>query len=107
LWSQRKKHPYLDYFGKIDIGDYTYIGDGAKIMPGVTIGNDVILGAGSVVTKSISNGKIAAGNPARIIGETSDFVDKIGKYNVGSKGMNYEDKRKYLLSLGEDKFIKK
>ncbi|MDY0781367.1 acyltransferase [Tenacibaculum sp. IB213877] len=107
LWSQRKKHQGLDYFGKIKIGNYTYVGEGAFIMPGVTIGNDVIIGAGSIVTKSIPDGKIAAGNPARIVGETKDFVEKIKQYNVGSKGMNYEEKKKYLLSLTEDCFIKK
>src|SRR5690554_1294327 len=107
LWSQRKKYKGLDYFGKIYIGDYTYIGEGAFIMPGVKIGNDVIIGAGSIVTKSIPDGKIAAGNPARIVGETKDFVEKIKHYDVGSKGMSYEEKKKYLLSLDEDKFIKK
>lgn len=107
LWSQRKKHPGLDYFGKIKIADYTYIGEGAKIMPGVTIGNDVIVGAGSIVTKSIPDGKIVAGNPARIVGETKDFVEKIKQYDVGSKGMSYEEKKKFLLSLSDEKFISK
>lgn len=107
LWSQRIKYKGLDYFGKIYIGDYTYIGEGAFIMPGVTIGNDVIIGAGSIVTKSIPDGKIAAGNPARIVGETKDFVEKIKQYDVGSKGMSYEEKKKYLLSLEEDRFIRK
>jgi len=107
LWSQRKKYKGLDYFGKISIGNYTYIGEGVFIMPGVSIGNDVIIGAGSVVTKSVPSGKIAAGNPARIVGDTKDFVDKIKQFDVGSKGMNYNEKMKYLLGLSEDKFIKK
>ena len=107
LWSQRKKHSGLDYFGKICIGNYTYIGEGALLMPGVTIGSDVIVGAGSVVTKSVPDGKIAAGNPARIVGDTKDFVEKIKRYDVGSKGMNYEQKEKYLLSLDDSSFIKK
>lgn len=107
LWSQRKKHSGLDYFGKIKVGNYTYIGEGSKIMPGVTIGNDVIIGAGSVVTKSVPDGKIAAGNPARIVGETAEFVKKIKLFDVGSKGMDYDEKKKYLLNLPENKFIKK
>lgn len=107
LWSQRKKHSNLDYFGKVTIGNYTYIGEGSKIMPGVTIGDDVIIGAGSVVTKSVPSGCIAAGNPARIVGETIDFVEKIKKVSIPTYGMNYEEKRKYLESQLDEKFIKK
>lgn len=107
LWSQRKKHKGLDYFGKVKVGDYTYIGDGAKILAGVTVGNDVIIGAGSVVTKSIPNGKIAAGNPARIVGDTVDFVNKTKLFNLNSKGLNYDEKKAFLLSLNDDKFIQK
>jgi hypothetical protein len=59
------------------------------------------------VTKSVPNGKIVAGNPARIVGDTTDFVERIRNFDVGSKGMSYEMKMKYLLSLPQDKFIKK
>lgn len=107
LWSQRKKYKNLDYFGKIKVGNYTYIGEGAKIMPGVILGNDVIVGAGSIVTKSVPDGKIVAGNPARIVGETIDFVERIKKISIPTYGLNREEKRKYLLSLPDDKFIKK
>jgi len=108
LWSQRRKlKENLDFFGKIEIGDYTYIGEDSKIMAGVTIGNDVIVGAGTIVTKSVPDGKIYAGNPGRIIGETKDFIKKIRLYNVETKGMKYEEKKKFLLSLSDEKFISK
>jgi len=107
VWVFRNQYPIMDFFGKVLIKNNAYIGNNSMIMPGVTIGNDVIIGAGSVVTKSIPDGKIAAGNPARIVGETKDFVEKIKHYDVGSKGMSYEEKRKYLLSLPENKFIQK
>lgn len=44
-------------------------GGGAIIMPGVTIGNHVVIGAGSVVTKDIPDHVIAYGNPCRVIRE--------------------------------------
>lgn len=106
-WVFRDQYPKLDYFGKVIIKNNVYIGNSSMIMPGVTIGNDVIIGAGSIVTKTIPDGNIAAGNPARIVGETKDFIEKIKQYDVGSKGMSYDEKKKYLLSLGEDSFIRK
>lgn len=49
------------------IGRKCFVGANAIIMPGVTIGDSVIVGSGSVVTKDITSGCIVAGNPARII----------------------------------------
>ncbi|CAL2088379.1 Protein CapG [Tenacibaculum sp. 190524A02b] len=106
-WVFRKKYPNLDYFGKVIIKNNVYIGNNSLIMPGVTIGNNVIIGAGSIVTKSIPDNKIVVGNPARIIGETKDYLEKIREYNVKSKRMTYEEKKKYLMSLPENRFIRK
>lgn len=97
----------LDIFGKIKIGNNVHIGDSAFIMPGVTIGDNSIIAAGSVVTKSMPDGKIIAGNPARIVGETKDFLKRAKLMDVGSKGMSYEEKKKFLLSLSDEKFISK
>lgn len=69
----------LDRVGKIDIKDNVFIGHGAIILPGVTIGSNVIVGAGSIVTKDIPDGVIAVGNPAKAIGKTSDLVEKLEK----------------------------
>ena len=44
-----------------------WIGGGAIILPGVTIGNNVVIGAGSVVTKAIPDNVIAVGNPCKVI----------------------------------------
>lgn len=55
--------------GDVIIGDNCFIGNYAVILPGVTIGNECIIGAGSIVTKDIPNNCIAAGNPARVIKE--------------------------------------
>ena len=51
------------------IGKDVWLGAGVKVLKGVTIGDGTIVGAGSVVTKSLPAGVIAAGVPARVIGE--------------------------------------
>lgn len=53
----------------IVIGDYCWIGAGAIVLPGVTIGAGTTIGAGSVVTRSIPPNVVAAGNPCRVIRE--------------------------------------
>lgn len=49
------------------VGNYVYLGFGVLVLPGVTIGDHSVVGAGSVVTKDIPAGSIAAGNPARVL----------------------------------------
>lgn len=51
----------------ITIGKRCWIGGNAVVLPGVTIGDDVVIGAGSVVTKDIPSGMVAAGNPCRVL----------------------------------------
>ena len=56
----------------VHIGKRVWLGGDVKILAGVTIGDDTIIGAGSVVTKSIPSGVIAAGNPCRVIRAITD-----------------------------------
>ena len=51
----------------VEIGDNVFVGMGVRILKGVTIGADTVIGAGSVVASAIPAGVIAAGNPARVI----------------------------------------
>lgn len=106
-WVFRKEFPDLDTFGKVIIKNNVYIGNNTLIMPGVTLGNNVIVGAGSVVTKSVPDNTVVAGNPARIISDIETTKKNLLLFNAGTKQMNYETKKKNLLSLSEDKFIKK
>ena len=53
----------------VDIEENVFVGEGAMILKGVTIGADSVIGAGSVVTTSIPAGVVAAGNPARVVRE--------------------------------------
>ena len=51
----------------IHIGRNCWIGAGALILPGVTIGDNTVIGAGSVVTRNIPSGVVAVGNPCRVL----------------------------------------
>ncbi len=55
--------------GPVIIEDNVWLGEGVVVLPGVTIGENSIVGANAVVTKSIPKNSVAAGNPARIIRE--------------------------------------
>ena len=63
---------------KTRIGDRCFIGTGAKILPGVTLGNQVVVGAGAVVTHDIPDNSMVVGMPARII-KHYDENEKIWK----------------------------
>ena len=56
----------LEFGRPVSIGRNVWIGGGAIILPGITIGDDAIIGAGSVVTRDVPAGATAVGNPARL-----------------------------------------
>jgi maltose O-acetyltransferase len=55
----------LEYGAPISIGDDAWLGGGAIVLPGVTIGEGAVVGAGSVVTRDVEPEAVVAGNPAR------------------------------------------
>ena len=64
----------------ITVGDNVWIETNVSVLPGVTIGNNTIIGAGSVVNKNIPEGVIAAGNPCKVIRKITEEDKK--KYPV-------------------------
>ena len=73
---------FEDRGGDVVIGDRVWIGYRAIVLPGVTIGEGAVVGAGAVVTKNVGPYAIVAGNPARKIGERklanyADFETKV------------------------------
>jgi maltose O-acetyltransferase len=56
----------------IVVGDNVWLGGGAILCPGVTIGDDTVVGAGAVVTRDLPAGVVAAGTPARILREIGE-----------------------------------
>ena len=53
----------------ITLGDNVWLGGGVIVCPGVTIGEDTVVGAGAVVTRDLPAGVVAVGNPARVLRE--------------------------------------
>jgi maltose O-acetyltransferase len=53
----------------VEIGSDVWVGGGAIILPGVRIGARAVIGAGSVVTRDVPEGVLAAGNPCRVLRE--------------------------------------
>lgn len=74
----------LDSVGKIVIRDNCFIGHGAIIMPGVTIGPNAIVAAGSVVTKDVPENTVVSGIPAKEVGRTDVLA-----YWLEARSVNY------------------
>lgn len=67
-----RKDPALQFNKDIHIEEGVWIGAGAVILPGVTIGKNSVIGAGSVVTKDIPENVVAVGNPCRVLREIGE-----------------------------------
>lgn len=91
----------------IEVMDNVFIGLGAIILPGVKIGSNSIVAAGSVVTKDVPHNSVVGGNPAKVIGSFEDLLKKrtieaevLRGQNVGGKGM---ERAKYAWSIFDHK----
>lgn len=65
--SPRLRNRGLEYARPITVGSNVWFGAHVVVLPGVTIGDNTVIGAGSVVTRDIPAGVLAAGNPCRIV----------------------------------------
>lgn len=91
--------------GKIKIGNNCFIGARVMILPGVTIGDNSIIGAGSIVVKSIPPNVVAGGNPAKVITTIEAYENKLKAsfnesptydYSFTMAGGISEDKKKQM-----------
>lgn len=88
-WILRENKDFLgSKFGKIIISDNCFIGIRSIIMPNVTIGKNSVIGAGSIVTKSIPDNCVYAGNPASYICSYEEYKNKCKYSNPGDTGLN-------------------
>lgn len=72
----------------IHIGRNCWLGAGVVVLPGITIGDGSVIGAGSIVTKDIPSGVVAVGNPCRVLREISDH-DR--EYYFKDKKINWDE----------------
>ena len=100
VWVFRDKHPGLDVMAPIVVGNNVFIGINAVILPGVTIGDNCIIGAASIVTRDVPAGHVAAGAPARPVKTLDEYWSSIEERTVPTKGMAPDAKRRFL----EEKF---
>ncbi len=66
-WKEKGTTFFRTYVRPIEIKDNAWIGGGSILLPGVTVGENSVIGAGSVVTRSIPANCVAVGNPCRVI----------------------------------------
>lgn len=71
----------------VHIGRNCWIGSGAVILPGITIGDNVVVGAGSVVTKDLPSNVVAVGNPCRVL---RPINEQDAKYYFKGRKIDYE-----------------
>jgi acetyltransferase-like isoleucine patch superfamily enzyme len=98
----RQEVPDLEWTAPITIGNDVYVGVRTLFMPGVRIGNRVIIGAGSVVTRDIPDNSVAVGVPARVIKTVDDYLEQMKKKSLKCghlKGLEKEAVLKRIFGI--------
>jgi len=86
-----------DLFGKIIVGNNSFIGARVTILYGVKLSDNIVVASGSVVTKSFDGEKIIiVGSPARKIGTWEKYADKHINKAINIKGLTKKEKRELL-----------
>lgn len=95
----RRDNPSLEWTAPIEIGDDVYIGIRCIILPNVRIGTRCVIGAGSVVTKDTEDNKVYAGNPARLICTTDEYLSKMKSKSLNCGHLNPTDKAEAIRDI--------
>jgi len=103
-WLFRDAHGRRFRYARIHVGSDVFIGVNAIIMPGVRLGNRVIVGAGSIVTKSVPDGMIVAGSPAKIVGDYADLERRVLETFPAARAMIGLTWRERVDSIVEKEF---
>lgn len=95
----RDKVPDLEITKPIVVGDDVYFGNNVIILPGVTIGNRVVVGAGSIITKDIPDNSLVVGVPARVIKTADEYFEKLKKESIHLGNLKGQEKDTALMKF--------
>lgn len=98
-WVFRQEDPDFDVFGPIEVKDNVFIGIGTIIMPGVTIGENSVIGSHSVVSRDIPPNSVAAGVPAKVIMGLDEYREKKLAQRTVVRGLGPAERRAALMRL--------
>ena len=95
------QYKHVIKYGTIEIGDWSFVGSGSRIMPGVKIGSHSVIGAGSLVTHDVPDNSVVVGIPARVICTTEEYAEKCRikfekEFPDFDEKAYFSNKRKYL-----------
>ena len=99
VWVLRDDPAYSDYdfFGPIKIGNNVFLGNNVIVLPGVTIGDNCIIGAGAIVTRDIPPDSVAVGIPAKVLENIDDYKRKADKPGaLKTRKQNLKEKEKHI-----------
>lgn len=99
VWVLRPEYPNIDVFGPIRVGNNVFIGTASILLPGVTIGDDVVVGAGSVVNRNVPSGSVAVGVPARVVSSMEEYRGKSLAKALMTKSLTAASKRELLEQM--------
>jgi acetyltransferase-like isoleucine patch superfamily enzyme len=96
----RSRRAMIQSFGRIVVGDNSFIGENAILLPGTVIGRDCVIGAGAVVHGTIPDNSLVVGNPGQIVGRASTFLYRLerGKNTLDTFGLPEPERRSVILA---------
>lgn len=98
LRGMKKEYKDVNILGRIVIGNNVFIGNNAILLPGIEIGDNTIIAAGSVVTKSFTGNEIIAGVPAKTICSIDEYIEKNKNFFVNTKHLSSQEKKELIVS---------
>lgn len=105
IHHELRKEKVTEYALPVTVGSHSWIGGDVVITPGVTIGENCVIGAGSVVTKDIPDNSIAVGNPCKVIRQINDkdreYINSL-ILNDDTKDSKYKQENGYVYSAKDE-----
>jgi len=96
VWVFRDRAPDVDVFRPIVVGNNVFIGINSTLMPGVTVGDNCVIGAGSVVTRDVPAGTVALGVPAKPVRDLESYWEKVQTEALHIRSFDPAAKREFL-----------